>query len=126
MPTSVRDFAHKESGSGSVSCSVTPWIVARQAPVSIGFSRQEYWSGLPFTYPEDLPNPSIKPRSPELQADSLPAETQGKPKSTGVSSISLLQGIFPTQGLNLDLLRLLRWQAGSLPAEPPGKPVLLN
>ena len=67
MPTSVRDFAHKESGSGSVSCSVTPWIVARQAPVSIGFSRQEYWSGLPFTYPEDLPNPGIEPRSPALQ-----------------------------------------------------------
>ena len=72
MPTSVTDFAHKESGSGSVSCSVvfdsvTPWIVAHQAPVSMGFSRQECWSGLPFTYPEDLPNPGIEARSPALQ-----------------------------------------------------------
>ena len=45
----------------------TPWIVAHQAPVSMGFSRQEYWSGLPFTYPEDLPNPGIEARSPAFQ-----------------------------------------------------------
>ena len=53
---------------------VTPWTVARQAPLSVGFSRQEYWSGLPFPSPGDLPDPGIKPRSPALQADSLPAE----------------------------------------------------
>ena len=57
----------------------TPWIVARQASLSMGFSRREYWSGLPFPSPEDLPNPGIKPRSPALQADSLPAEPPGKP-----------------------------------------------
>jgi len=51
---------------------VTPWTVAHQAPLSMEFSRQEYWSGLPFPSPEDLPNPGIKPRSPALQADSLP------------------------------------------------------
>ena len=51
---------------------VTPWTVARQAPLSVGFSRQEYWSGLPFPSPGDLPDPGIKPRSPALQADSLP------------------------------------------------------
>ena len=58
---------------------VTPWTVARQAPLSMGLSRQEYWSGLSFPSPEDLSNPGIEPRSPALQADSLPAEPQGKP-----------------------------------------------
>ena len=52
----------------------TSWTVARQAPLSIGFSRQEYWSGLPFPSPGDLSDPGIKPGSPELQADSLPTE----------------------------------------------------
>ena len=48
---------------------MTPWIVARQAPLSMGYSRQEYWSGLPFPSPEDLPDPGIKFRSPALQAE---------------------------------------------------------
>ena len=52
------------------------------------FSRQEYWSGWPFPSPGDLPNPGIEPRSPTLQADSLPAEAPGKPKNTGVGSSS--------------------------------------
>ena len=68
------------------------------------FSRPEYLSGYPFPSPGDLPNPGIKPRSPILQADSLPAESQGKPKKTGVGSLSLLQWIFPTQESNGDLL----------------------
>ena len=55
------------------------WTVACQAPLSMRFSRQEYWSGLPFPSPGDLPNPGIKPRSPALQADSFPTELQGKP-----------------------------------------------
>jgi len=58
----------------------TPWTVARQAPLSMGFSRQECWSGLPFPSPGDLPNPGIEPRSPALQGDSLPTELQGKPR----------------------------------------------
>ena len=62
--------------------SVTPWTVARQAPLPMEFSRQECWSGLPL----------------------------------------LFQGTFLTQGLNVHLLRLLHWQAGSSPAEPSGKP----
>ena len=60
-----------------------PWTVAHQAPLSMGFSRQEHWSGLSFPSPEDLPDPWIKPTSPvspALQADSLPAEPLGKPK----------------------------------------------
>ena len=56
----------------------TLWTVACQAPPSMGFSRQEYWSGLPFPSPGDLPNPGIEPGSPALQADSLPSEPQGK------------------------------------------------
>ena len=49
------------------------WTVAYQGPLSMGFSRKEYWSGLPFTSPGDLPNPGIEPRSPALQADGLPS-----------------------------------------------------
>ena len=64
---------------------VTLWTVAHQAPLSMGFSRQEYWSGLPFPSPGDLPDAGIKPRSPTLQADSLPAEPQEKP-SYGVDA----------------------------------------
>ena len=78
--------------------------VASQAPLSTGFSRQEYWSGLLFPPPGDLCNPGIEPRSPTLQADSLPAEPQGKPKNTGVGSLSLLQRIFPTQESTWGLL----------------------
>ena len=58
---------------------VTPWTVAHQAPPSLGFSRQEYWSGLPFPSPGDLSDPGIKPRSPALQADALTSEPPGKP-----------------------------------------------
>ena len=57
---------------------VTTWTVACQAPLSMAFSRQEYWSGLPCPPPGDLPKPGIKPRSPSLQADSLPSEPPGK------------------------------------------------
>ena len=54
---------------------VTPWTAARQAPLSMGFSRQEYGSGLPFPPPGDFPNPEAEPRSPSQQADSLPSAT---------------------------------------------------
>ena len=57
---------------------VTLWTVARQAPPSMGFSRQEYWSGLSFPSPGDLPDPGIEPRSPALQADTLTSELPGK------------------------------------------------
>ena len=59
----------------------TPWTVAYQALPSMGFSRQEYWSGLPFPSPGDLPDPGTEPRSPALQADALPSERPGKSKS---------------------------------------------
>ena len=68
------------------------------------FYRPEYWSRKSFLSPGDLPNSGIEFRSPTLQADSLPAELQGKPKNTKVGSLSLLQGIFLTQELNQYLL----------------------
>ena len=71
-------------GSVCVSCSVlsdsaTPWTVAHQASLSMGFSWQEYWSGLPFPSPEDLPDPGIESWSPALQADYLSFEIQASP-----------------------------------------------
>ena len=61
---------------------VIPWTVIYQASLSMGFSRQEYWSGLPFPSSGDLPDLGIKPRSPALQADTLPSEPPGKPQTT--------------------------------------------
>ena len=60
---------------------VTQWTVACQAPLSMGFSRQEYWSRVPFPSPGALPDPGIKPGSSALQADSLPSELPGKPST---------------------------------------------
>ena len=73
-----------------------------------GFSSQEYWSGLPCPPPGDLPNPGIKPRSPMLQADSSLSEPPGNLKNTEVGSLTLLQGIVPTQEQNWVLLHC-RW-----------------
>ena len=64
-----------------------PWTVACQTPLSMGFSRQEYWSGLPFPSPEDLSDPGIKPRSPALQADSLSTELWGKSTQMSLSKL---------------------------------------
>ena len=64
-----------------VSDSATPCTATRQVPLSVGFSRQEYWSELPFPSPGDLPNPGIESQSPALQADSLPSEPLGKSDS---------------------------------------------
>ena len=68
------------------------------------FSRPEYWSGQPFPSPGDLPNPRTELRFPTLQANSIPAEPQGKPKNNEVGSLSLLQWIFLTQESNWGFL----------------------
>ena len=68
-----------------------PWTVAHQAPLSMGFSRQEYWSSLPFPSPGDLPDPGIEPRSPALQTDALPSKPPGK--SQEFRYISLINDI---------------------------------
>ena len=69
---------------GSVQLFVTPWTIAHQALLSMGFSRQEYWSGLPCLSPGDLPDPGMEPVSlapPHCQVDSLPLEPPGKPNN---------------------------------------------
>ena len=60
----------------------TPWTIAPQASLFTEFSRQEYWSGLPFPSPGNFPDPEIEPRSPALQADALPSEPWGSPHSS--------------------------------------------
>ena len=70
----VKSFSH-------VRLFATPWTVACQAPPPMGFSRQEYWSGLPFPSPGGLPDPGIEPWSPTPQADSLPSEPPGRPRT---------------------------------------------
>ena len=74
-----REKRKKEKSLSCVRLFVTPWTVAYQGPLSIGFSRQEYWSGLPCPSPGDLPDPGIEPRFPTLRADALPSEPPGKP-----------------------------------------------
>ena len=99
---------------------VTLWTIVHQALLPMGFSRQEHYSGLPCLPPGDLPDSGIKPRSPALQADSLPSELPGKPMNTEVSKLSLLQGIFPTQEVNRGFLHCrcilyqLSWEGSPL------------
>ena len=73
----------------------TLWTVVHRAPLPMGFSRQEYYSGLPFPSPGDLPNPGIEPRFPVLQADTLTSEPPGKP------NIPLSQGLIQRKALLL-------------------------
>ena len=77
----------------------TLWTITCQVPLSIGFSRQEYWSGLPYSSPVDRPNPRIEPRSSTLQALSLLTELPGKPMKTGLElgSIALQADSLPAE-----------------------------
>ena len=72
-----------------------PWTVACQAPLSMGFSRQEYWSGLPFPSPWDFLDLRTEPRSPAWQADSLPSEPAGKLKFPNAFHLSILHSNLP-------------------------------
>ena len=83
---------------------VTPWIVAHQAPLSMGFLRQEYWSGLPFPSPGDLPNTEIEPMSPAWQADSLGLSYQGSPE--GQQNLLCFQLCLPSLYLHTYLAKL--------------------
>ena len=77
----IERYTTSEHGCSAVSASVTPWTVAHQAPLSLGFSRQEYWSGLPFPPPGDLPDPGIEaksPMSPALTGGFFTTEPPGK------------------------------------------------
>ena len=81
----------------------TPWSVAYHAPPSMGFSRQECWSGLPFLSPGDLPDPGIKPGSPSLQVDALSSEPPGKP--TTIKKVLLKCDNVPLNHINLPPIR---------------------
>ena len=78
---SFSTFMHESESEVTQSCPTLcdPRTIVYQAPLSMGFSRQEYWSGLPFPYPRDLPNPGMEPWSPALQTDALLSEPPGKP-----------------------------------------------
>ena len=78
LKTVALTYTHKVKSLSRIQLFATPWTVAYQAPPSMAFSRQEYWSGLPFPSPGDLPNLRIEPRSSTLQADALPSEPPGK------------------------------------------------
>ena len=73
------ETAHCCSVTKSCLTLATPWTAVHQAPLSVGFPRQEYWSGLSFPFPGDLPDPGLEPGSLALQADSLPIEAPGRP-----------------------------------------------
>ena len=90
----------------------TPRTEARQAPLSMGVSRPEYWSGWPFPSPGDLSNPGTEPMSPTLQPDSLPSEPPGKPMNTGVGSPIPSAGDLPDPGIKVGSAAL---QVASLP-----------
>ena len=115
-----KGFPGGAGGGGGGGCLVTklcptletPKTVACQAPLSMGFSRQGYWSGLPCPPPGDLPNPGIEPRCPSLQADSLPSEPPGKPTPKERQFLFL----FSTR-LQMDV----RPENSGLISEPPGK-----
>ena len=92
---------------------MTPWTVQ-----FVEFSRPEYWSGWPFPSPEDLPNLEIEPRSPTLQADSLPSEPPGKTKITGMGKPIISPGNFPDPGIESGSPAL---QEDSLTTELSGK-----
>ena len=89
---------------------VTPWTVAHSAPLSMGFPKQEYWSGLPFSSPGDLHHPEIEFGSPTLQVDSLPTEPPGKP--------TLMPAAAAAKSLQLCLTL-----CNSIDGSPPGSPI---
>ena len=84
-----------------------PWTVVYQASLSMGFSRQEYWSGLPFPSPGDLLDPGIDPRSPALQADALPSE----PPGNTTTSYPKLKEILFSRAVNLGFQKVIYIQA---------------
>ena len=92
--------------------SATPWTVAHQAPLSVGFSRQEYWSGLLCPSPGDLPDPGIEHESPALQVDSLPSELPGKPL-----------GLYAAAAAAAKSLQSCPTLCDPIDGSPPGSPV---
>ena len=108
LPTTIICSIEKVKSSLKVKIAQSCSILCDLMDCTMDFSRPEYWSGYPLPSPGDLPNSGIEPRFPALQADSLSAEPQGKPKNTGVGSLSLLQWIFPIQESDQGLLHCRR------------------
>jgi len=79
MPDEISEVKVKVKLLSRIRLFATLWTVSYQASLSMGFSKQEYWSGLPFPSPGDLPDPGIEPESPTLEADALTSEPPGKP-----------------------------------------------
>ena len=98
---------------------VTPWTIAYQRPRSMGFSRQEHWSGLPFPSPGDIPDPGIEPQSSTLQADTSPSEPPGKPLAHECAQSSLLSRTTGDQGPAPEGLfrSAVRWARGGKTAD---------
>ena len=102
----------------------TPWTVGHQTPLSMRFSRQEYWSGLPFPSPGDLPDPRIEPRSPALQADALPSESPGRLLTLDCAQIDCVKLLekhsnrLPTAwciaGAEIEVCRWFGWGEGEI------------
>ena len=97
------------------------WTVAHQAPPSMGFSRQEYWSGVPFPSPGDLHNPGIKPRSPTSQADTLTSAPPGKPLNTVSQKTSYRDTELHIQVLTIKIPREERKPGWKKKGEEPGE-----
>ena len=99
----------------------TPWNVAHQGPPSMGFSRQEYWSGFPFPIPGDLPDPGIKPGSPVLQADALLSEPPGKLRQKLRQILYVSYQALPSKFSpgGPDSYALLPWSIVMNPTHPP-------
>ena len=104
----------------------TPWTVVHQAPLSMGFSRQEYWSGLPFPSPGDLPDPGIEARSPALQANTLTSEPPGKSSDLHTIPFKLPSSRVKPQPLSKELTRTNQNVSGGHPDPPRSFPALLG
>ena len=98
-----RAAVHGVSRSVMSDSSPTPWTVAHQAPLSMGFPRQEYWSGLPFPSPGDLTHPGIEPGFPAQQADSLPSEPPENPLDS--QPLERCQPLAGTPGVFVDQMK---------------------
>ena len=97
----------------------TPWTDPTQAPPSMEFPRQKYWSGLPFPSPGDLPDPGIEPMSPALQADTLPSEPSGKP-NTLITQYSINRR---QPERNLKVLMTTAYQGRLKTSQPASSPI---
>ena len=110
-------FGKKVKSLSHVWLFAAPWIVAHQASKSMGFARQEYWNGLPFPSPEDLPYPGIEPGAPILQADSLPSEPPGNPNEFWSTPV------FRDQGEKVEPAKKTEKVANEVEWEPEDYPV---